>query len=432
MQRKLLQQLSSYAQCFQQLFQPIFQQVFQPIFRQLFQPIFRRSFRRAFRQAFTLVELLVVIAIIGVLIALLLPAVQAAREAARRSQCTNQQKQIGIAVHNFHSAKNHLPTLARSKELSFDIWKKYRWTSTNDSGQVSNNYTNRQRFSIFVELLPFMEQSALFDAVMADIDRNDTNVCPWRVFTNSPYYAKLPYLLCPSDSERNSSEPEEPGLCSYRGCKGDVWMPSDYYEYRGAFNGAWPAVTDLGFITDGTSNTIGFSEMAISPPEANVTNIRGGVATGLAAEEDKITADPPIDCLGRASGGQLTGTVDGDISRQQHCGRRWADGHMLYTAFLSILPPNSPTCSETTSAESWTLATASSYHSGGVNVSMVDGAVRFISDTINVDNLDKNLVQYEQDKTGVNITNGRKYSGPSIHGVWGALGSAIGRESVTP
>ncbi|MDR1268219.1 MAG: DUF1559 domain-containing protein, partial [Planctomycetaceae bacterium] len=205
------------------------------------------------RQAFTLVELLVVIAIIGVLIALLLPAVQAAREAARRSQCTNQLKQLGLAVHNFHSAKNHLPCLARSKELCFDIWKKYHWTTTSDTGQVSNNYTNRQRFSIFVELLPFMEQSAVFDAVMADIDRNDTNVMPWRTFANSPYYAKLPYLLCPSDSERNSSEPNEPGLSSYRGSKGDIWMPSDFYECRGAFNGAWPTVTDLGFITDGTS-----------------------------------------------------------------------------------------------------------------------------------------------------------------------------------
>jgi prepilin-type N-terminal cleavage/methylation domain-containing protein/prepilin-type processing-associated H-X9-DG protein len=394
--------------------------------------LYFRGFQPVFQRAFTLVELLVVIAIIGVLIALLLPAVQAAREAARRSQCSNNLKQAGLAVHNFHSAKNHLPCLARSKELCFDIWKKYRWTSTNDSGQVSNNYTNRQRFSIFVELLPFMEQSAVFDAVMADIDRNDANVSPWRVFTNSPYYAKLSYLLCPSDSERNNSEPEETGLCSYRGCKGDVWMPSDYYEYRGAFNGAWPATTDLGFITDGTSNTIGFSEAAISPPGPDVMNLHGGVATGLAAEEDKITADPPIDCLGRVSGGQLTGTVDGHTSRQQHCGRRWADGHMLYTAFLTILPPNSPTCSETTNAETWTLTTANSYHSGGVNVAMVDGATRFISDTINVDNLDKNLVQYELDKTGVDITNGRKYSGASIYGVWGALGSASGRESVTP
>jgi prepilin-type N-terminal cleavage/methylation domain-containing protein/prepilin-type processing-associated H-X9-DG protein len=386
---------------------------------------------RLFR-GFTLVELLVVIAIIGVLIALLLPAVQAAREAARRSQCTNQLKQIGLAVHNFHSAKNHLPCLARSKELCFDIWKKYHWTTTNDTGQVSNNYTNRQRFSIFVELLPFMEQSVVFDAVMADIDRNDTNVAPWRTFANSPYYAKLPYLLCPSDSERNSSEPNEPGLSSYRGCKGDVWMPADYYECRGAFNGALPLVTDIGFITDGTSNTIGFSETAISPPEPDVANIRGGVAVGLAAEEDKITADTPIDCLGRTNNGQLTGTLDGQASRFQHKGRRWADGHMLYTAFLTILPPNSPTCSETTNAETWTLTAAGSYHSGGVNVAMVDGAVRFISDTIHIDNLDKNLVQYEQDKTGVNIINGRKYSGPSIHGVWGALGSAIGNESVTP
>src|SRR6187455_241353 len=91
------------------------------------------------RTGFTLVELLVVIAIIGILVALLLPAVQSAREAGRRSQCQNNLKQIGLAIHNFHDTKNHLPSSTRP--LS--------------GGTV--------RHGVFVYLLPFIEQKGLWD-----------------------------------------------------------------------------------------------------------------------------------------------------------------------------------------------------------------------------------------------------------------------------
>src|SRR5215472_10002444 len=92
------------------------------------------------RRGFTLIELLVVIAIIAVLIALLLPAVQAAREAARRSQCINNMKQIGIALHNYHSAVNSLPP-----------------------GQLEGN--NWLDFSAHTMLLPYLEQAPLYNAM---------------------------------------------------------------------------------------------------------------------------------------------------------------------------------------------------------------------------------------------------------------------------
>ena len=99
------------------------------------------------RKAFTLVELLVVIAIIGILIALLLPAVQAAREAARRSQCTNNLKQIGIALHNYHDTFKVFPPGG--------LWY------TNSTGNA--NWV-RNRGSMLLHILPFVEQQSLYDA----------------------------------------------------------------------------------------------------------------------------------------------------------------------------------------------------------------------------------------------------------------------------
>ena len=102
-------------------------------------------------------------------------------------------------------------------------------------------------------------------------------------------------------------------------------------------------------------------------------------------------------------------------------GRRWGDAHSIYTTFFAVMPPNSPTCS--TNGETWAMPTASSYHPGGVNVALCDGSVRFISETINAG--DPNTVPPD--------LNGRPqdYSGPSLWGVWGALGSARGGEPVS-
>ena len=96
------------------------------------------------RSAFTLVELLVVIAIIGILVGLLLPAVQAAREAARRMQCSNNLKQLGLAVHNFESARRALPTSLRPP------------SNISGSGEQS-------RVSVLTDLLPYIEQSTIFN-----------------------------------------------------------------------------------------------------------------------------------------------------------------------------------------------------------------------------------------------------------------------------
>jgi prepilin-type N-terminal cleavage/methylation domain-containing protein len=139
---------------------------------------------------FTLVELLVVIAIIGVLIALLLPAVQAAREAARRIQCANHMKQIGIAVHNFHSTKDGLPPLV---------------LINNNGGTV--NYGTAP--TIFVFLLPYLEKQTIYDLIPEDYANNPANNQWWDALPDKEALLISTYI-CPSRGPRISNHPDLP------------------------------------------------------------------------------------------------------------------------------------------------------------------------------------------------------------------------------
>jgi prepilin-type N-terminal cleavage/methylation domain-containing protein/prepilin-type processing-associated H-X9-DG protein len=341
---------------------------------------------------FTLVELLVVIAIIGILIALLLPAVQAAREAARRAQCTNNLKQLGLALHNYYDTHNTFP--ARMSGLN----------------QRQPDVGSWGRFSAHVALAPYFEQATLFEQFYAN------NCTPW---DDKPWNKViLSNLLCPSDGTMTNvaSSTAPRGLNNYVYCGGDglafTRNGSSYSPSTGTND--WPTSqrgifglynwVKIAAITDGTSNTIALSE-SVRPWG---TNTVGNIAVGS-------VGSAPLDCRATMSGKTYVSGVTGTNYAVR--GFRWADGGAWFKAFTTNVPPNSANCSSESSNQTEGAFSASSHHPGGVNACMADGSVRFISETVDCGNLG---AAYPA----------RNSTGPSPYGVWGALGTKAGGETV--
>ncbi|MEN6495796.1 MAG: DUF1559 domain-containing protein, partial [Thermoguttaceae bacterium] len=338
------------------------------------------------RRAFTLVELLVVIAIIGILIALLLPAVQAAREAARRSQCTNHLKQLGLALHNYHDTFGCFPPR---------------------QGGTFESTKNWERRSGFVGMLPFMEQTPLYQKISSPLTENGTTYPAWGPppwdGSYTPWDAQVPGLLCPS-VPNNAKGATDTGRTNYMFSVGDtINNASNLLKTRGLF--ALRNVSKFRDITDGTSNTIAMAERAVGYGQAQRTV--GGVAVNIASVDQNPTL-----CLATRG---TNGMYQSSVSTKDWSGMRWCDGVMVYTGFNTVLPPNSPHCMYSDSWDgNWGIFNASSLHPGGANGAMADGSVRFFSETINAGN----------------PALAETTSGPSRYGVWGALGTKDGGETV--
>ncbi len=355
------------------------------------------------RSAFTLIELLVVIAIIAVLVAILLPAVQQAREAARRSTCKNNLKQYGIALHNYHDTFNLLPPGA----------------NLSDAGTLS------RRYNANVSLLPYIEQGALYDMIVAGGTgasmNGTTNYAPyggnpWD--TNyRPFNQQVSLFLCPSDPE--SSQSPELADTNYAFSRGDSiqnnnrWAGNLGHGLRGMFtsigdggnDGTYGRCVKFRDVQDGLSNTIAMAERLKA--QANSDNIKDGAAPmGFG---DVFRNNPSLIYGQVDSNGKIIGSV------LRAGGTRWADGAPAYTGCTTTLGPNSPNALNSTSDQADGVFDPSSRHAGGVQVLMGDGAVRFVSENIH---------------TG-NTTVGSPLSGTSPYGVWGALGSISGGEVVS-
>jgi prepilin-type N-terminal cleavage/methylation domain-containing protein/prepilin-type processing-associated H-X9-DG protein len=308
------------------------------------------------RRGFTLIELLVVIAIIAVLISLLLPAVQSAREAARRTQCINNMKQLGLAMHNYHDTNNAFP-LGRTLQVGT-----YR------------------PFSQFARILGYMEQKNVFDTINFNLGSYDVqNVTASAVTIQS--------FLCPSDISTQIPQ----GLImtgfgsagiNYRANEGTslaMWYGAE--DTANVNNGILPPPNGLFFsaqsitfggITDGTSNTAAFSEHVMGDfNNSVVTDLSDTFRPGTfpATPDDAYT--------------QCRATVIGNLANQgySNVGAPWTYGYHSTTSYWHIAPPNARSCMFPPAR---IATTSNSRHPGGVNMTMADGSVRFLKNSVNI------------------------------------------------
>ena len=376
------------------------------------------------RVAFTLVELLVVIAIIGVLIALLLPAVQAAREAARRMQCSNNLKQLALAVHNVHAARGALPPRVWSRRQNGNI-PPYQDASAD-------------RYNGMIFLLPYIEQQTIYDQVtqMTGTARtggyiptyNGEVLCTTHLFDTTDILAgsfmaaTLSPLLCPSDAGGRTKGPTDATRNNYQMSNGDMAGMLDddgnaQAETRGPFPDRLMRVTITASVTDGTSNTIAFSERCIAGQrgERDVrVGVAGNVSSFVTNTSKNANATNPSNCYNTRAGMEYASGID-----TLRFGTSFLPLSPSYSSFSTILSPNSPSCHCVDYEDTFrsSIISATSFHPGGVNVSMMDGSVRFVSDTVSAGN------------NSTSAAPARESTAKSPYGVWGALGSARGGES---
>ncbi len=312
------------------------------------------------RHAFTLVELLVVIAIIGVLVGLLLPAVQAAREAARRMSCSNNLKQIGLAIHNYESSTTKVPA----------SWS-HPGNATGDG------------WSCQARLLPYLEQMALAEGIDYAAGYGVAQIST-AAGTQRLASFRVPTYLCPSevnDFVRNDSSnvPEHyPLNYGYNAGPFFVFNPASGAVGEGVF----AANRYLGFnsCTDGLSQTMAFAEVKAYTPYFR--DVAAGNSQSIPTSAAEICA--------------LGGSFKVNTGHTE-----WVDGRVHQTGVTSTFGPNfEVVCDQggtlydvdwtnmregrSTTDTTYAAITARSFHNGGVNVVLMDGSVQFKADTIDL------------------------------------------------
>jgi len=350
-------------------------------------------------KAFTLIELLVVIAIIAVLIALLLPAVQAAREAARRAQCTNNMKQLGLAVHNYVSQTNAIPPEC--------MWMGATYSSPGNGSWGWNS-------GWMVCLLPNIEQQNLFNAYNSGWtpDYAPNNIGPNTTVT----FTAISSIICPSDNQKQ--RPNYPWApMSYHGCCGGPsairWQSgmivdmftcatSNQIMVNGWTVGTcwWGANANFGIfgfeaVTDGTSNTALFGERLMGyaagttgtqpTPGSGSNSKRGLYISQTALPTTYDTGSATAAQQGMAICQSLPSTLQ--VTNSWYMGFAWSWGypwHFEFNRFNTHNTPNKLSCVD--AANEWGyragMATATSNHPGGVNICFGDGSVRFVKDSV--------------------------------------------------
>lgn len=416
--------------------------------------------RKSSTSGFTLVELLVVIAIIGVLVGLLLPAVQAAREAARRMSCSNNFKQIGLAMHNYHAAYKQLPAQHGGSGLRQGANAWWEGSAT----------TNHEELSAFVGLTPFMEQQAVWENI---VNPSIKTVTPgfaiptpdgrWSAMGTNPradrgnsypsweyvpWATEIPTIRCPSDPGIGAPAL---GRTNYAVCMGDsCHIVMDNGNKEGNLTPApnwraqrWQPV-DRGFfsvrqarkfrdILDGLANTVAMGEIVT---DLGNRDKRGAISVTNGGGADSIGTGPqanPSHCVDGqqidpneplfwcdTAGGSTNCTDPPRITTNNAASRgmNWACGMAPCSEMWTIRPPNAESCM-TGWYDNVGALPASSNHQGGAHVLMGDGAVIFLTDSIEAGDQNAPVISFYNRP-------GKK----SPYGLWGALGSRMGKEVI--
>ena len=435
---------------------------------------------------FTLVELLVVIAIIGILIGLLLPAVQAAREAARRMKCSNNLKQLALAVHSYADANDAFPPANTG----------YGGYGPGGAYTGVGSYGNAGVVSGLVMLMPFMEQNQIWDRFVETANRikenHDKSGSNHTALITFPYGemsatgefegcptphwgmggAAMTMLGCPSDPMAGHAVihadaakngyigtygTEEEGLVApttYAFCYGDAYgegiaqggvdSSEAWTKPRVAGNNGgiarrapfgshyWQTFSG---IKDGTSNTIAFCEFISGEAWWYDGNSKGSSALNIKVIPQLLEGSrAPAECLNLVDSDDPSSGQSGRGHMGSHRGKVWFIGSPTFSGFTTILPPNSKVfCSQLIGgiADAGSIiGGARSNHSGGVNASMLDGSVRFITNNVDTGDGEEGcglsvLHELMTDSEGRTKLKG----GRSPYGVWGAMGTANGGES---
>lgn len=338
-------------------------------------------------RGFTLIELLVVIAIIAILIALLLPAVQQAREAARRSQCRNNLKQIGLAMHNYAETSQMFPKSA------------YWYYAASYTNNVANA-PQRRNYTWIAMLLPFVEQAPLYKKI-------DFGAPAWNQSVSGKNLQEYTFtgFLCPSDEGfSGSTNRHNVGWSNYAGSEGYDWWTRPGSNLQGVFT--LDQHTRIKDIKDGTSATLAIAECSTRAfePQAGVAGhikVGGGRPRGgdqnnsvfrsclVATTMEGGIAAQPKPGIGNGAGGALAPDTGGSPGFWG----TFAAPYAYQPSYLHCFGFNN----------NW--PGASSVHTGGMHAMMCDGSVRFLSNSM------------DYPPSGLN------------NGVWGGINTIAGSET---